>query len=202
MKIVIFGGTFSPPHMGHVSSAKAVFRRCNPDLLVIMPTGIPPHKNEWGDVTGRDRYEMCKAAFCGISDKISVSDFEIGKNGKSYTYDTVNYFKERYPSAEISLLCGEDMIMCLDTWYMAEELMKKCSFKAVLRHCDSKTAVKEKIDFLSQKYGADFEIIEAPVIDISSSEIRKAVFDGNDISDYVGADVIEIIKKRRLYEAK
>ncbi len=199
MNTVLFGGTFSPPHIGHISSVTAVLKQCLPDRVIIVPTGMPPHKNEWGCVSGNERYEMCKAAFSTLSNRVSVSDYEIRKCGKSYTYDTVSHFKELYPGTELSLLCGEDMIMCLDTWYRASDLMKKCSFKAVLRHGDGICAMTEKISQLKKDFNAEIEIVETETVDISSGKIRELIRTGCPYSDYVCDEVYGIIQSKHLY---
>lgn len=200
MKIGIYGGTFSPVHLGHVRAARAFLDDVLPDLLIIMPAGNPPHKNEWGSVNAQDRFEMCKAAFEDISDRISVSDFEIKKSAKCYTYETVMYLKEKYPDSDFTVLCGEDMILCLDEWFEAEQLMKQCSFKALARGNNNKK-LEEKIALLNEKYGADISLIAAEPIEISSTEIRNMIANGEDVSSFVPEKVLGIINKKHLYRS-
>lgn len=199
MNIVIYGGTFSPPHNGHINAVKALLRNVSSDMFVIMPTGIPPHKDEWGNVCGDDRFAMCKAAFEPVSDAIEVSDYEIKKGSKSYTYETIRHYKELYPEASIMLLCGEDMIMSLDSWYNAHYLMKECSFAAVSRRLA--TSMNEKIKYLEKRYGAKIKVIECTPVEISSQQIRKMICEGRYISDCVPSGVLKIIKEKKLYSS-
>ena len=200
MKIGLYGGTFSPVHLGHVRAARAFLEDVLPDLLIIMPAGNPPHKNEWGGVGAQCRFEMCEAAFKAVSDRVAVSDYEIKKNAKCYTYETVTHLKEIYPGSDITVLCGEDMILCLDEWFEAEKLMKQCSFKALARGSNNKK-LKEKIALLNKKYGADISLIAAEPIEISSTEIRNMIANGEDVSSFVPEKVLEIINEKHLYRS-
>lgn len=199
MNIVIYGGTFSPPHNGHINAAKTLLKYMSPDMFVIMPTGLPPHKDSWGSVCGEDRFEMCKAAFGDISNIVEVSDYEIKKASKSYTYETAKHFKSVYPDADITFLCGEDMIMSLDSWYNARRLMEECSFAAVLRNRKTSLQLNEKINYLRDIYGAKISVLECDPTDISSGQIRNMICDGKNIGGLVPNGVVDIIKEKNLY---
>lgn len=196
MKIGIYGGTFSPVHNGHVRAAKLFIEKAELDKLLIMPAGIPPHKTVSYPVDATLRFEMCKAAFEDISDVIEVSDFEINKSGKSYTVETVEHFCDQ---GDISVLCGEDMICSLDTWFRAVDLMKTCSFYALARENGGESRVAEAADRLIRDYGASVTVIYEQPLEISSTEIRDAVSKGKDVSGLVPAKVYEIINKYGLY---
>lgn len=198
MNIGLYGGTFSPVHNGHVRAAKLFLEKYGFDKLIIMPAGIPPHKASPTDVKAKDRLEMCRLAFERISPVVEVSDFEINKAGKSYTVETVEYLMSQ--NHGVTVLCGEDMILCLDTWHRAAELMKMCRFAAMVRCDGSREKVIKKIEELKRDYGADIDLIDADPLEISSTEIRGAMEDGKLLSHLVPESVAEYIKKNRLYE--
>lgn len=195
MKTGIYGGTFSPVHNGHVRAAELFLEKLSLDRLIIMPAGIPPHKEVTQKVDGAIRYEMCLAAFLPLSDKVEVSDFEIKKDGKSYTIDTARHFE----GDELWILCGEDMLLSLDTWYRADELMRRCSFAALSRTLGENEKMRLHAEKLRDEYGAVIEIIDAEPFEVSSTEIREKVKSGEDISSLVPGGVLEIINDRNLY---
>ncbi len=196
MKLGIYGGTFSPPHNGHVRAAKLFLENAQLDKLLIMPAGIPPHKTVKNPVDAQIRMEMCKAAFYGVSDKIEVSDFEVKKGGRSYTIETVEHYLNE---GDIYIFCGEDMICSLDTWVRAEELMKLCSFYTLARDLYGKNEVLNAAKRLKKEYGARITVLNEEPLTVSSTEIRKAVFEKKDVSGLVPQKVCEIIEKYKLY---
>ena len=120
-RVGIYGGTFSPVHNAHVETAKIFMEQMRLDYLYIIPTGIPPHK-EIGEYDGADhRYNMCRLAFRGI-DGVIVSDMEIERGGKSYTFDTVKELSAK--GRRLLLLCGTDMVLSFDKWYKYREILE------------------------------------------------------------------------------
>ncbi len=197
MKIGIYGGTFSPVHNGHVRAAKLFMQYVKLDKLIIMPTGIPPHKEVTEPITSQMRYEMCKAAFLPLSPIVEVSDYEIKKEGKSYSILTVEHLSREGDA--LCLLCGEDMICSLDSWYRADELMKKAEFATIAREEDGKERVLEAARKLEENFGARITVINEPALQISSTEVREAVAAGRDVSKLVPEAVLRIIKENGLY---
>jgi len=122
-KIGILGGTFNPVHLEHINLAKKAVKALNLDKLIIMPTYLPPHK-EIIPAPAQDRLNMLKLAFLD-DDKIEVSDFEIEKQGKSYTYLTVEHFKEKL-SAHLYFIVGGDMLTDFKTWRNPDRILKAC----------------------------------------------------------------------------
>ena len=121
MRIGIYGGTFSPIHNGHVAAAKAFMEQMWLDVLYVIPTYAPPHKEIAGSVTPYDRLRMCDLAFAGV-EGVVVSDLEIRRGGKSYTVDTLRALSGE--GDRLFLLCGTDMILSLDTWREPQEIFK------------------------------------------------------------------------------
>ena len=114
MKIGVYGGTFNPPHLGHITAARAVFDLLQLDKLLLIPAGLPPHKNlPTGSPVPQQRLEMTRLAGeqTGLGNKVEVLDMELVRTGKSYTSDTLAALKEIYPDDELWLLMGTDMFL-------------------------------------------------------------------------------------------
>ena len=112
-RIGIYGGTFSPPHNGHLAAARAFMEQMWLDILYVIPAAIPPHKQMAEPVSAADRLEMCRRAFAGM-EGVYVSDMEIRRGGKSYTVDTLRELSG--DDRRLFLLCGTDMVLTLDEW--------------------------------------------------------------------------------------
>ena len=198
MRIGLYGGTFAPPHIGHVAAARAFMTQMKLDILYIIPAGIPPHKQIAADDDPRHRLRMCELAFGGMEGVI-VSDCELRRQGKSYTVDTLREFYD--PENRLFLLCGTDMMLTLDTWYQAEEIFKLC-YPIYIRREDDPILTKRiiaKIAEYQQKYGAIVRRVVMDPIVLSSTQIRKAVAEGSAIDDMVSPAVAEYIRTHELY---
>ena len=124
MRIGIYGGTFNPPHIGHVHAAEEAERVMGLDKLLIVPDNVPPHKTlPEGSPDNAQRLEMVRLAF-GAVPCAEVSDLELRREGKSYSVDTVRAVHAQYPDAELWLLMGSDMLEILHLWHEPEALMR------------------------------------------------------------------------------
>ncbi len=197
-RVGIYGGTFAPIHNGHIRAAKAFMEQMKLDYLFIIPSYIPPHKQIDASDDPLYRLKMCELAFEGV-DGIVISDCEIKRGGKSYTYDTLKELKR--PDTRLFLLCGTDMVLTFDTWYKFEEIFKMCYPVYVRRENDALIGnrIVAKINEYYQRYGVMFRRILTEPIELSSTNIRSAVKEGKDISAFVPANVADFIKENRLY---
>ena len=200
--IGIYGGTFSPPHIGHISAAKAFLEEIKPDSLLIMPTFTPPHKVAY-DVDPVHRMNMAKLVFSsseGFDDSVTVSDFELTKKDVSYTYQTLEHFAS--PDTELYFLCGTDMFLTLDKWKNPDIIFKLSVIVLALRE-DITDEIREKIstfkDFYEKNYGAKIIILKNTPITVSSSEIRQAISSGENVSAFITKPVYDYIKNNKLY---
>ncbi len=202
-KIGIFGGTFNPIHKGHVKAALGFLEAAELDKLIVMPAGTPPHK----EITGADdpmlRYHMTKLAFdeADTSGKITVSDLELRREGKSYSYDTVRTLLES-EKGELYLYCGTDMLLSFDRWYRFEDILSMCTLAYAGREIQSdalKKDVEEKIKMLRETYHANILVIPLDPIETSSSEIRERMASGEDMKALLPPAVYEYIKENKLY---
>lgn len=198
MKVGIYGGTFDPPHNGHVNICKTFLSQLNLDKVYVMPAFIPPHKLVY-DNDPYTRYEMAKIAFEGISDKIEVSDLELKRKGRSYTAETISYFAE-YGDYDVYLLCGTDMFLTLDEWYKAEYIFKHSTIVHAMRNNDVDIElIQYKNKCYKEKYNAKIHTLNNSVIELSSSEIRDKIFSNIDVSKLLNEDVYAYIEKKGLY---
>ena len=197
-RVGIYGGTFAPAHIGHVEAAKAFMTQMKLDYLFIIPTAIPPHKQIDASDDPVHRLRMCQLAFEGVEGVI-ISDLEIKRGGKSYTYDTLKALE--MPNTRLFLLCGTDMVLSFDTWYRFEDIFKMCYPTYVRREKDPLLdgRIIAKIGEYYEKYGVMFRKIVVDPIELSSTDVRHAVKAGKDISGMVNPSVERYIKEHGLY---
>ena len=197
-RVGIYGGTFSPPHNGHVHAAKSFFEQMALDRLVIMPAGIPPHKMRTEQTSSEDRLALCRAAF-DFSSEITVSDMEIKREGKSYTADTLTLMYG--DEAELFLLCGTDMLLTLDTWYDPARIFRLAHIVYLARESDDDAlcAMRDKAEGYRKVFGARVSELIVTPLPMSSSEVRKCIKEGRQWEEKVPASVATLIREKGLY---
>ena len=184
MKIGIYGGTFNPPHLGHVTAARAVFELLKLDKLLLVPAGLPPHKDlPAGSPTAEQRLEMTRLAAdqLGLGDKVEVLDLELQRAGKSFTSDTLEELKVRYPGAELWLLMGTDMFLTLQAWHEPEKILSLAGIAAFGRtEEDTEELFSAQREYLYKTYpqARIFTLTIPGVIDVSSTELREKLAKG------------------------
>ena len=195
MRIGLYGGTFSPPHLGHVRAAKCFLEGGALDKLIIMPAGIPPHKTVSDPIPQSKRLELVHVAFDGIGE---VSDYEMRKEGASYTYLTLRWLKAQY-DAEICLCVGEDMFLSLDTWREAAEIFANSHILCLKREESSYNEITEKKKRFEQNFGAEITVLSYSPLPVSSTEIREKLKSGETLDGFVSKEVEDYIRKSGLY---
>lgn len=200
MRVGIFGGTFNPPHIGHINMCKLFLEELSLDKLFVIPASIPPHKQIKSKTTTQERLEMAEIAFSNLSCKIEVSDLETKRSGKSYTADTIKELKSQGYD-DLYLLCGTDMILTLDGWYNPEYIFENATIVYMRRENEEENnhLLKEKIAFYEKSFNAKIVNIQAKPIELSSSTVRETVKSGNDASKMVTSEVLQFIKLKNLY---
>lgn len=198
--LAIYGGTFSPPHLGHVHAAEAFFGALEPDKLMIIPSAVPPHKSPVTGARAAERLAMCRLAFSHIP-RVEISEIELLRQGKSYTVDTLRALEAE--NRRIVMLVGTDMLLSLDTWYCAEEIFARAEIAVIRRETDCEMAEKlqNTAEKYREKYGARVRFIDVTPIEISSTELRACIAAGRDTSQYLSAEVEAYIKQWRLYQS-
>ncbi len=197
MKIAMFGGSFNPPHIGHFQIAEKFIKRLSLDRLLLVPAFIPPHKLGADMVSAEHRLNMC-GFYEKYNDKITASDIEIKRGGRSYTVDTLKEIGEIYPDSELYLIVGADMYMSLQSWYRPEDICSLAKICTVSRNDDDVYELENHSRFL-KRFGCDSVILTDRVMAVSSTEVRKAVKDGASPSGLVLPEVYDYIRTHGLY---
>lgn len=198
----IYGGTFSPPHLGHVNAGLSFLRQLDLDILTIMPARIAPHKQDSG-IDPIHRLNMTKLAFADApeySDKITVSDFEINRTEISYTVNTLDHFSKL--GYRLYFLCGTDMFLSLDRWRSPEIIFSLATIAYIRREDESPEVTKQIEEALlryREKYDATCVEILTDPIEVSSSEIRLLLAQNQDASHLISPAVNDYIRKHSLY---
>lgn len=196
-KIGLYGGTFAPPHLGHVHAARAFLRAIPVDRLLVMPTFQPPHKANAAGDTPEVRLEMCRAAFAGIPG-VEVSDYEITKADVSYTVQTLRHLTAE--NREIYMLCGTDMFLTLEKWYQAEEIFRLAKIVCMSRTTEKEQEIAETHARYLRKFGQDCILLKEDPLEVSSTRIREAIRKGQSLAAYVPAEVEAILRRDGLYK--
>ncbi|WP_418964031.1 nicotinate-nucleotide adenylyltransferase [Cetobacterium sp.] len=187
MKIGIYGGSFNPIHNGHIYMAKFIIDHLNLDKLLIIPVGIPSHRENLL-VSGELRLEMCKIAFKSES-KIDVLDIEVKSNEVSFTYDTLLKVIDMYPNNEYFEIIGEDSGAYFHKWKKYKEILKLA--KVVVLQREGYTTVIKDSNLLQ---------VKNPFLNCSSTGVREAISKGDSIDNMVPKEIVEFIKSNKLYE--
>ena len=197
LRLGIYGGTFSPPHNGHVNSAKDFVREMKLDKLLIIPDNLPPHKEFAGGATTDDRLEMSRLAFLGL-DKCEISELEIRRGGRSYTYQTL----EELASTECDLyfLCGTDMFTTLEHWYRPDIICSLATIVLAKRDSDNDEEIERANKTLKTKFGANTIVLTHTPKVLSSSLVREKIANGEDVSSLVPPSVLDYINQNGLYK--
>ena len=189
MKIAIYGGSFNPMHIGHEKIVDYVLKNLNMDKIIIIPVGIPSHRENNLEESDT-RLKICREIFKS-NEKVEVSDIEIKSERKSYTYDTLLKLIEIYgKDNKFFEIIGEDSLKNLKTWKNYKELLNLCKFIVFRRKDDKNTEIDS--EFLNNK---NIIILENEYYNISSTEIRNKVKNGEDITGLVNKKVKNLIEK-------
>ena len=196
-RLGIFGGTFSPPHAGHVASAAAFAVQAHLDRLLVMPAFVPPHKVGDG-VSFEHRAAMCRLAFSCLPE-VTVSDLERRLGGTSYTYRTLETLTA--PDRKLCLFCGTDMLLTLCSWRCPERIFELAEIWYHRREEDPQITeeIAGKCRFYTEQYGAVVHPIEGPVIVVSSSELRERLNCGESTAGLLDPAVERYIASWNLY---
>lgn len=203
MKIGVYGGSFNPPHLGHVRAALACQKELGLDRVLVIPASIPPHKQLSGNSpTAEQRLQLTKLAFSELPG-FSVLDLELRRAGKSYTVDTICTLKEQYPQDELYLMMGTDMFLTFQDWYRPAEIAKRARLVCFSRYdADAKNrgALEKQAQAMKEAFGQTPLLLQNDCFDISSTEVRRLVFFGI-AEPYLPAAVLEKIEALGLYGA-
>ncbi|HIY20339.1 MAG TPA: bis(5'-nucleosyl)-tetraphosphatase (symmetrical) YqeK [Candidatus Flavonifractor merdigallinarum] len=203
MKIGIYGGTFNPPHLGHMTAARHAMEALGLDELLLIPTALPPHKLlPDGTPAPEDRLAMTSilADNLLLGEKVRVSDLELRRAGKSYSSDTILELRREYPTAEFWFLMGSDMFLTLQQWHEPGQLLAQTGVAAFARtQSDPVQAMEDQASQLRKTYGAQIQLLHLPeVVEISSTRLRAALNQGKG-REFLCLPVWGYILMHRLY---
>ena len=183
-RIGLFGGMFDPVHLGHLHAARMVADELELDKVIFIPARIPPHKQNGCYVSGDHRISMLRLALDG-EPRFEVSDFEILKTGTSYSYITVEYFRNLFPNDKLYFIIGDEAYALLHTWKSPERIRKAADFVVVTRE--------------GTPPPADAIYVQIPQMKISSTEVRNELINGRKGEKLLPDCVAEYIEKNGLY---
>ncbi len=186
MRLGLFGGTFDPPHIGHLIAAQDAQLALKLDRVLFIPAGTPPHKRVAGLSPVAARLEMVRAAVAGNA-SFEVDELEIVRAGPSYTVDTLRTYRERHPDAALYLLLGADQFTDFPKWHEPDEI-RRLSTLVVLERAGSSTV-------------AGVTTVAVTRVDVSGTEIRRRVHTGESIRYLVPDPVVQCIERHRLYRS-
>ena len=201
-RIGIYGGTFNPPHIGHIQAAKQAISALQLSRLIIVPAFAPPHKAVLpaNSPEAWQRLEMLRLAAAGCP-QIAVSDMELQRQGVSYTFETVEALKKRFPQAELVLLMGTDMFLSFDSWMHPEKILKNASLGVFYRGDKGEKTAIEKKKAEMEALGATVFPVHNAVISISSTQMRRLLA-FRCAGEFLPEGVLEYIRENRLYDTR
>ena len=197
-RIGIYGGTFNPPHTGHISAAIQAADLLRLDKLLLIPDQTPPHKQiPAGSPSPEQRLDMLRIA-AESKEKIEVSDMELRREGKSYTYETVLELRKQYPNEQLVLIMGTDMFLSFESWKNPDVILKHASLAVLYRGEKGETQrILEKKQFWESR-GYTIELVKNQIVPISSTQLRRMILFGC-AESYLPTGVQEYILSNGLY---
>ena len=201
-RIGIYGGTFNPPHVGHIQAAKQAVSTLGLTKLLMIPAYAPPHKAVLpsNSPRARQRLEMLRIAAADCP-QIEVSDLELKREGISYTWQTLETVKKLYPGAELVLLMGTDMFLTFDTWKNPEKILGEATLGVFYRGDKGERAAALKQKEALEAQGAKVILVHNDVIVISSTQMRRLLA-FRCAGEFLPAGVLDYIREYNLYDTR
>ena len=205
-KIGIMGGTFNPIHIGHIEIAKAAYEQYKLDEVWFMPNNIPAYKSDNNVVSGKHRMDMVDLAIIDYP-YFKSSDFEINRDGKTYSYETFTLLNELYKDCNFYFIMGADSLFYFEKWVHPEIIVQFSTILVASRDDNGIEEIDKRIHKLEHQFGKDhFYVVNSNKIECSSSELRKCLSCAENgeneiyINKYIPDKVIEYIKNNNLYK--
>jgi nicotinate-nucleotide adenylyltransferase len=192
----ILGGTFNPPHVGHLICGSEAYVQLGLDRVIVMPARIPPHKPVEDEPGPEHRLELCRVAVQG-DERFEVSDLECARSGPSYTVDTLEALHAQTPDSELFLIVGGDIAAGLTSWHQPERVLSLATLAVARRRGTSRRAIDDALNAL--KGGERARFFHMPRIAISSTMLRDRVRAGRCVRYYVPDAVAAYIERHHLY---
>jgi nicotinate-nucleotide adenylyltransferase len=197
MRIGIFGGTFDPPHLGHLILAAEAHYQLNLDRLLWVLTPDPPHKTGRKITSVADRLAMVEAAVLN-DPRFEISRIEIDREGPHYAIETVQLLRKAHPGDELIYLVGGDSLQQLNTWYRPHDFIKACDALGVM-HRPVNPLDMDRLEAQAPGITSKVRFLDAPLLEISSRELRRRIALGGPYQYYLPPEVVAVIEARNLY---
>lgn len=199
-RIGIYGGSFNPPHLGHILAAQEFVRELKLDRLLLIPAAVPPHKRmPPNSPDAGTRLKLLQLAAQGLP-FAQVDGLELERSGASYTVDTLRQLHERYPEDELILCMGTDMLRTFDSWYQPEEICKMARLAVAHRSGEDAEALQTAVSRLQRQFDVRVSVVENRFVDISSTTVRRLLVLGG-AEAYLPPQVMAYIEQNGLYGA-
>ncbi len=198
-KVGIMGGTFNPIHNGHLLLAESARKTFNLEQILFMPSGNSYLKQDIKIVSAQNRANMTALAIQG-NPYFTLSTMEINRTGPTYTYETLKELKDNNPNTHYYFITGADSLLSLHTWRKPEVILSKCTVITAVRGGESVESLGIAIEHLKKQFQADIEILPIEPIDLSSSEIRRRIANGQSVQDMLPDKVLEYINENHFYD--
>lgn len=212
MRVGIFGGSFNPPHMGHLSSLQTVFKKAGLDEIRVIPAAQNPLKVQTEGPTPEQRLQMTKLALQGFGDHFVVDDIEIKRGGKSFTIDTIKNLRKTISADDLYLIVGMDKLDELDQWKDFSDILKEANLIITSRpgfyfpesenelpEIIKKQVLEFDFNFIELKTGRNIQFLKLDDVAISGTELRKGLRASRNVSKYIPLSVETYIKEQGLY---
>jgi nicotinate-nucleotide adenylyltransferase len=192
-QIGVLGGSFNPPHLGHLIIASEAMWLLGLQQVLFVPAADPPHKSIAGDVTAAERVLLTRAALAG-EPRFVVSTVEIDC-GLRFTVHTLAALREQFPQAKLHFIAGSDSLLALHTWHQPERILSLCDVVVALRPGDDEEAVRAA----ANRWGEAVSVLPSVQIGISSTDVRQRIRDGKPVRFLVPDEVERLISERGWY---
>ncbi|QEY23998.1 nicotinate-nucleotide adenylyltransferase [Neisseria animalis] len=196
----LFGGTFDPIHNGHLHIARAFADELGLDTVVFLPAGDPYHKTQATRTPAKHRFAMTELA---VSDdpRFAVSDCDMIRGGATYTFDTVQIFRQQFPQAQLWWLMGSDSLMKLHTWKKWQTLVRQTHIAVAMRQGDSLNRIPRELHawFGEGLQNGSVKILNTPLYDVSSTQIRGLLENSENADGILPPQVARYIRNQKLY---
>lgn len=198
MKIGIMGGTFNPIHIGHLALAESAKNELDLDEVWFIPTGISYQKEKLPVLPGEERLRMTELAIAD-NEAFKCLDMEVKRQGYTYTYETLEQLKSRYPDNTFYFIVGADCLFAIENWRHPEKIFESCILAAAIRGKVSLDELEEKKVRLEAQFSGNVELFPFVNLEISSTEIRSRVHEGKSIKYMVSETVKKYIEEKGFY---
>ena len=197
-RVGIMGGTFNPPHIGHLLLAEWAREEAGLDEILFIPAGIPYMKEQSGIVDGKRRLDMVALA---VKDHpgFQVSDIEVARGGRTYTCDTLQRLCMDNPDTEYFFIMGSDCLFSIEGWFAPERIFASCTVIAAARNASPMGVLEKKKQELTAKFHARILLLQFPEVELSSTMVRARVQQKKSIHYMVPEAVVDYIVENRLY---